>query len=91
MSGTFGYDDAFDKVFSSAYMGHKKPSAEFFDEIFAFLKTKDPIIQKEDVLFWDDDEENVEGAKTYGFMTRRFIDGTSYTNEMRALELLVNI
>jgi putative hydrolase of the HAD superfamily len=88
LSGTFGYDDVFDKVFSSAYTGHKKPSAEFFAEILTFLKAKDPTIRGEDVLFWDDDEENVAGAKQYGFTTRQFIDSSRYASEMRSLELL---
>jgi putative hydrolase of the HAD superfamily len=88
LSDTFGYTDAFDKVFSSAYTGHKKPSSEFFDEIMTYLRIKDPSIQKANVLFWDDDNENVAGAHTYGFMTRLFVDNARYTDEMRALELL---
>ena len=78
MLGAFGYADVFDKVFSSAYVGHKKPTPEFFDEVFSYLQSRDSSIGKSDVMFWDDDPENVEGAKNYGFDARQFTNLDSY-------------
>ena len=85
LSKKFGYDLAFDKVFSSAYVGHKKPSAEFFDDIFAYLNERIPNISKSEVMFWDDDVENVEGARAYGLDARHFINAQAYKKEMEAL------
>ncbi len=42
----FGYAEVFDKVFSSAYVGHKKPSREFFDEVMSYLQSKDRLSRK---------------------------------------------
>ena len=88
LSDTFGYDDVFDKVFSSAYVGHLKPSSEFFDAVMRYLRAKDGSIEKTDVLFWDDDMENVEGAQEYGFKIRQFLSTSQYLEEMQKLQLL---
>ena len=88
LSNAFGYNTAFDKVFSSAYTGHKKPSSEFFDEIMAYFKARDTSIDKKDVLFWDDDPENIEGAEIYGFEIRQFINTRRYLEQMNELGLL---
>ncbi len=85
MLGAFGYAEVFDKVFSSAYVGHKKPSPEFFDEVLKYLHSRDSSITKADVMFWDDDPENVEGAQQYGFDVRQFINTQSYKNVISRL------
>ncbi|HUO56342.1 MAG TPA: hypothetical protein VMU27_02830 [Candidatus Paceibacterota bacterium] len=86
LSNTFEYNDAFDKLFSSAYVRAKKLQAKFFDEIFNYFQTHDSSIQKSDVLFWDDDTENIEGARSYGFESRQFQDTEQYLAEMKNLE-----
>ena len=63
----FEYAIAFGKMFPSAYVGHAKPTAGFFGAVFSYLSSRhSPMIQS-NVLFWDDDIENVQGAKEYGF------------------------
>ena len=88
LSEKFEYNDVFDRVFSSSAVGHKKPSPEFFEIIFSYLRERDSTIQKPDVLFWDDDMENVDGARAVGFEARQFIDARGYIEEMQHLELL---
>lgn len=84
----FKYDTVFEKVFSSAYIGSKKPEGVFFDHIIGYLRNKDSSIEKESVLFWDDDLDNIHGAKDYGLQTIMFTDTNSYKEEMIKLGLL---
>lgn len=56
------FDKDLDKVYASADIGFKKPSPEFFSKMIDDIKG----ISKDEILFWDDDEENVQGAKDFG-------------------------
>lgn len=64
-----GLKNYFDGIFSSAELGFKKPDEKFYLKVLDLLKT-----QVEDMIFWDDDEENVESAKKLG-MDARFYSG----------------
>lgn len=50
-----------DKIYASGYVGFAKPDYRFFEHII-----KDQKLNKEEVLFWDDDEENVDSAREFG-------------------------
>jgi len=63
----------FDGVFSSAYMGVKKPDPTFFQKILDGIDLK-----KEEVIFWDDDPENIEGAEHFGLATELYTDFDSF-------------
>jgi len=63
MLDKMGFVEIFDKTYCSAHLGHKKPSQEFYKEIYKDLEN----IRKEEILFWDDKLENVKGAKDFGF------------------------
>ena len=88
LSNKFGYTKAFDRVFSSAYVGSKKTSTEFLNVVFDFLREQDPSVQKNEVLFWDDRSEHIEKVKQYGFEARQFSDAAQYHKEMVNLSLL---
>lgn len=64
-----GFKESFDKVYASSHLGFRKPGKEFFEKIIADLK----IENSDEVLFWDDAEENVITAKELG------INGEIYT------------
>jgi len=83
IAARFGYHDAFDKIFSSAYVGHKKPTQEFFEKVFEYIKERDNFIKKEEVLFWDDDVENIDGAKAFGMLAETYINPEHYANKMK--------
>ena len=85
LSKRFNYNALFDKIFSSAYVGSKKPSVEFFTEIFECFKEKDANIKKDEIIFWDDDQKNINGAKEFGFHAEIFTDYNSYWNKMKKL------
>jgi putative hydrolase of the HAD superfamily len=57
-----GFAKSFDRTYSSAHLGHKKPNYEFFQKIFSDLKN----IEKNEILFFDDATENIQGAKDFG-------------------------
>lgn len=79
------YKEIFNAVYSSGYVGAKKPSAEFFQYVFDDLKKNDPTLEKENVLFWDDDVENIEGAKSFGIIAQQYADFDTYNSKMREI------
>jgi putative hydrolase of the HAD superfamily len=92
IAARFGYHDAFDKIFSSAYVGHKKPTNDFFQVVFNYLLEKDPSITKDEVIFWDDDIENIEGAKSFGILAEQYLNPDHHKEVMDEYGLLkVNI
>lgn len=50
-----------DKIYASGYVGYAKPDYKFFQHII-----DDQDLNKDEVLFWDDDEENVNSARAFG-------------------------
>ena len=61
--------DVFDGAFFSYQLGHTKSEPEFFQKILKDLKLKG-----RDVEYWDDDQKNVDVAKSVG------IDAKFYDN-----------
>jgi HAD superfamily hydrolase (TIGR01509 family) len=57
-----GFAKSFDKTYSSAHLGSKKPEQEFFFKIYQELSG----VQKNEIIFIDDDPENVQSAKDFG-------------------------
>lgn len=76
-----GLKNFFDGVFSSAELGFLKPQPEFWSVIHDHLGRPD----KSEVLVWDDDEENVESAKSFGFHSEFYSDPDAYENRMKLL------
>lgn len=73
-----GFKDVFDTIYSSAHLGLKKPALDFFDKV-----VRDMQIPKEEVLFWDDDPANIEGAKEYGLQAEFYSDYDSFKTTMK--------
>ncbi len=78
-----GFNELFDKAYSSAYIGHKKPNLEFYERIFNDLDS----IQKEEVLFWDDKAENIEGARNFGILAEQYTSFEEFKEKMREFPL----
>ena len=74
-----GFSKILDKVFSSAEIGHKKPSSEFFESMFHDIEKTDEI-ERGEVLFVDDDPENIEAAKKFGFQTHLYNNFHDFEN-----------
>ena len=71
----------FDGIFSSASLGCKKPKPEFFEKILESM----PGVKKEEILFWDDDTENIEGAKVFGLETQIYADFAEFKKRVEGL------
>ena len=74
-----GFSDAFDNVYSSAHLGHKKPAIEFFATVVEQLG-KD----KDQALFWDDDQQNIKGAKAYGIHAEYYEEYEGFRKIMKS-------
>jgi putative hydrolase of the HAD superfamily len=72
-----GFEGAFDKIYSSAHLGLKKPAVEFFAKVVEDMGAK-----KDEVLFWDDDQRNIDGALEYGIHAEFYTDYPSFLNTM---------
>lgn len=79
MLENMGFATAFDKVYSSAHLGHKKPAIEFFAKV-----AEDLNADKSETLFWDDDQENINGAVSYGIHAEFYKDYDSFHESMKA-------
>ncbi len=71
-------NDLFDKVYASAHIGQMKPDVEFFQHIL-----KEQKLQPNQVLFWDDDEENITGAKKAGLHAELFTNISEFEKKMK--------
>jgi putative hydrolase of the HAD superfamily len=79
MLDKMGFAEIFDKSYCSALLGCKKPNQEFYQKIFDDLKN----ISKKEILFWDDKEENVKGAKDFGIHAELFISTVDFKEKMK--------
>jgi putative hydrolase of the HAD superfamily len=69
----------FDAVVSSAEAGSKKPQINFFEYIMKKVPTADPS----EVMFWDNDEKNVEGAKAAGMQAHLYVGFDNFELELK--------
>ena len=67
MKAELGYADVFDTSFYSCDLGCAKPSAAFFDRVVAELG-----VDPDEVLFVDDSQPNVDGARGAGLHAERW-------------------
>ena len=72
-----GFDGVFDKIYSSAHLGLKKPAVEFFAHL-----VEDMQVDKDQVLFWDDDQRNIDGALEYGIHAEFYSDYAPFLKTM---------
>ncbi len=73
-----GLRGSFDKAYSSAHLGLKKPAVEFFAKV-----VEDLSANKDEVLFWDDDQINIDGALAYGIHSEFYTDYITFLSVMR--------
>lgn len=70
--------DKFKKVYTSADVGVKKPELGFFNAIL-----KENNIKPEELVYWDDDEENVASAKGLGINAFVYRSFDNFMEEMK--------
>jgi putative hydrolase of the HAD superfamily len=77
----------FDGIFSSSDLGCQKPDKEFFIRL---LKRIDPKkqLQGQEILFWDDSEENVKAAKDLKLQAYQYIGEDAFMETMSNVTLV---
>lgn len=65
-----GLENWLDGIYASSQIGYKKPAPKFFQGILDNLGG----IDKEEVVYWDDDDKNLLGAKDFGFQAEKYTD-----------------
>ncbi|MES2315635.1 MAG: HAD-IA family hydrolase [Patescibacteria group bacterium] len=73
------FTNSFDKTYASAHLGSKKPDQEFFQKIFSELQN----VNKNEILFVDDDEENIVGAKDFGIHAEFYTNFTDFKEKIK--------
>ncbi len=79
MLDKMGFAKSFDKTYASAHLGSKKPDHDFFQKILNELDN----VEKNEIFFFDDDEENVQSAKEFGINAEVY---TSFEDFKKAIE-----
>jgi len=68
----------FDAVFGSAELGEMKPNAGFYRAVTERLG-----VSPEEILFWDDGEANVQGARAFGWWAERYTGFEGFVRKVR--------
>lgn len=72
-----GMRDAFDGMFVSHRLGYKKPDPEYFRAVLKKLQ-----VDPKHVLFWDDSESHVTGAREAGVHAEVYTDFGDFKTKM---------
>ena len=75
-----GLQQYFDACFSSSTIGVKKSHRDFWDEVY--VRIGEP--GKGTLFVWDDDQENIETAKSYGLNAQLYTDFEAYKRRTEA-------
>lgn len=72
-----GFDKLFDGLFISAEVGYKKKNPMYFETVFNRISAtssslSSTLLQKEEILFIDDETENTDSARTFGICSHLF-------------------
>jgi putative hydrolase of the HAD superfamily len=73
----FGLGAHFDRLFSSAYVGFRKETPNFWKRV-ANAVTYEPA----HILVLDDEQSNVDAARSVGFVTELFISMDDFNRKM---------
>jgi len=67
MRTTMGFDQIFDHIFFAAQIGHKKTDQEFYSYVQEVL-----AVPSDQILLWDDGQDNVDAALVHGWHAQLF-------------------
>lgn len=74
-----GFSESFDGVLASAHLGSKKPDLEFFKLVLDKLE-----LNIDEVMFWDDSQENVSAGNEFGLKSHLYQDYDKFKEVMKA-------
>jgi FMN phosphatase YigB (HAD superfamily) len=78
-----GYDQMLDEVFSSAYLGANKVASDSLEKIEYMLNKTYGKIERDEIMFWDDRDENIESLSTSGINAQKY---TTYESFKRVMQ-----
>lgn len=78
------FPEQFDGYFVSALVGRKKPDPDFFTSIIKLIQKDIPGIDTKEILFIDDSQENVEGARQVGLESLLYTDLESVKGDLQS-------
>jgi len=78
-----GFGRLFDGIFSSAYLGCKKPDNEFFEGVYQALE-KEYDVKKKEIMFCDDSAKHVDAARKFGFNAFQYKDFISFKRKLKS-------
>ena len=82
--------EAFDGPRLASHEVHAlKPYREMYEEAYQEAKQFVPDLKPDEILFIDDLEPNVQGAKDFGFQTIHYVDFDQFLDEYKKTELPV--
>ena len=67
--------------FGWGFLHIKKPQQEFWSVVYKQIG----VPKKSEIVVWDDDQENIESAKNFGFVSEVYSDFDSYESRMKSL------
>lgn len=73
-------ESVFDKLYAAGDLGAAKPSKAFFEQISLDL----PKALPNEILFWDDNSENVAAAADFGWQAELYTDFNDFKLKMRS-------
>jgi len=78
----YHFSDAFDHIFNSYYLGKGKQDPSLFTDVAAIL-----ALPPSDLLFVDDNADNVARAQSRGLQTIHYVDRDSFIVEMKKMNV----
>jgi putative hydrolase of the HAD superfamily len=89
MENEMGFGKVMDKVYSSASVGHLKTDQNFFYKVLVDIKENFiPEIVANEVVFFDDDQKNIDTGITFGLNAVLYTDLESFKQKIAEIGLL---
>lgn len=83
MLGSYPFMRHFDRRFASQIIGHAKPSAQIYRKVVELLDVK-----PEQILFFDDKQENVDAAARLGWQARLYLNHQGLVSDLKHFKIL---
>lgn len=83
-----GFKDIFDKHFISYFIGYRKCCDEFWIYVLKELKKEFKEITADQIVYFDDIQNNIDTAKKLGIKAFLFTNNTQFKKDMKSLGLL---
>jgi HAD superfamily hydrolase (TIGR01509 family) len=74
------FEHMFDGTFTSFHVGYKKDNENYYQHIFKAF----PEVKPEEMLLWDDDQQNVAKAKAMGMHAEFYTSFEDFQKKMES-------